>query len=537
MKSNIQQSLKTLKNKSMKNLSVLMAAAMTILVIVFAASCSKDDPAPTPIVPDLTVSSITPNSGGEGTPVVIVGTGFSVAASGNAVTLNGKTCPVVSATATQLNITIPADAGSGNITVTVGSRSAQSTAFTFVPSVPPLAISSIAPDSGPKATVVVITGTSFSAIAAENVVTINGKTCLVTNATTTELTITIPANAGSGTISVATGGKTVQSTMFNYTFTITVSTLAGSTSGYTDATGTDAQFSQPYSVATDADGNVYVADAGNHKIRKITPAGVVTTLAGSTQGYTEGTGAAAQFYYPYGVATDADGNVYVADTFNQAVRKITSTGVVTTLAGGTNGSADGTGAAAQFNYLTGVATDAVGNVYVADKDNNKIRKVTPTGEVTTLAGSTSGSADGTGAAAQFSGPYNLATDAIGNVYVADASNSKIRKVTPAGEVTTLAGSTAGFADGTGAAAQFQYAYGVAVDAGGNVYVSDTYNHAVRKITSAGVVTTLAGGTQGATDGIGTAAQFNYLTGVATDAAGNIYVADKDNHRIRKIIID
>ncbi|HTJ53069.1 MAG TPA: IPT/TIG domain-containing protein [Cyclobacteriaceae bacterium] len=523
------------KIKMEKNLSSLTAAATFALIIVFAACCSKDDPAPP--VPELKITSITPSTGGEGTPVVIVGTGFSATASEDAVTLNGKACPVTSATATQLGITIPADAGSGKITVTVGTKSAQSTMFTFVPAVLPLAITSIAPTTGPKQTHVVITGTSFSTTASENIVTLNGKSCEVTNASATQLTVVIPASAGSGNIQVTVGSNTVQSTNFDFVFTVTVSTLAGSTNGFADGTGSDAQFSQPFSVAADANGNIYVADAGNNKIRKVTPAGVVTTLAGSTNGFADGTGDAAQFNYPYGVTTDADGNVYVADTYNHKIRKVTQEGVVTTFAGSTGGYTDATGTDAQFYYLTGINRGADGNFYVADKDNHKIRKVTPAGVVTTLAGSTSGSTDGTGTEAQFNGPYSVATDANNNVYVADASNSTIRKVTSAGVVTTLAGSTGGFADGTGSAAQFQYAYGVATDANGNIYVADTYNHKVRKITSAGVVTTLAGSTGGYADGSDTAAQFNYLTGVATDAAGNIYVADKDNHKIRKIVID
>lgn len=317
---------------------------------------------------------------------------------------------------------------------------------------------------------------------------------------------------------------------------VTVSTLAGSTLGFADGTGVAAQFYNPEGVATDAAGNVYVADTNNHKIRKISPAGEVSTFAGSTQGYADGPGASAQFDYPVGLATDILGNVYIADRGNHKIRKITSGGVVSTLAGSSDGDYNGTGTAARFSNPYGVATDATGNVYVADAYNNKIRKITPSGEVSTFAGSSSitGFADGPGVTAKFSQPSGVATDIIGNVYVADVGNHKIRKISPVGVVSTLAGSTVGFADGTGAAAQFNTPSGLATDSAGNVYVVDTNNQMIRKISPIGEVTTLAGSTQGFADGTGVVAEFSIPFGVATDSAGNIYIADEYNHKIRKI---
>ncbi|GGF24325.1 T9SS type A sorting domain-containing protein [Flavobacterium limi] len=320
----------------------------------------------------------------------------------------------------------------------------------------------------------------------------------------------------------------------------TVSSFAGSgNTGSTDATGTAASFNIPYGVAVDASDNVYVVDTGNHKIRKISPTGIVSTFAGSgSQGSIDAAGTAASFYYPTGVALDASDNVYVADQSNHTIRKITPAGAVSTFAGsGNTGNTNATGTAASFNRPAGIAVDASGNVYVADQGNHKIRKITSAGVVSTFAGSGSqGSIDATGTAASFYHPTGVALDASGNLYVADQFNHRIRKITPAGVVSTLAGSgTDGNTDATGTAASFSYPIGVAVDASGNVYVGDQNNNKVRKITPAGVVSTLAGsGVAGNIDAVGLAASFNYPSGVAVDASGNVYVADYSNNKIRKI---
>jgi hypothetical protein len=314
-----------------------------------------------------------------------------------------------------------------------------------------------------------------------------------------------------------------------------VATFAGTArmSGSTDGAGAAARFNDPLGVATDRAGNVYVADTGNNTIRRISAAGVVTTFAGSagTGGSTDGVGAAARFSAPWGIAIDSGGNVYVADSLNDTIRKITPDGKVSTFAGtaGMVGSTDGTGAAARFNTPTGVATDSAGNVYVADTET--IRKITPAGVVTTFAGTSGiyGSSDGTGAAARFDSPSGVAADSAGNVYVADDGNATIRKITPAGVVTTFAGTAAviGSSDGTSAGASFDNPSGVTTDSAGNVYVADTFNDIIRKVTPAGVVTTFAGtaGLSGSTDEAGAAARFDVPTGVATDAAGDVYVAD------------
>jgi len=325
-----------------------------------------------------------------------------------------------------------------------------------------------------------------------------------------------------------------------------VTTLAGQAGslGSTDGTGIAARFYDPSGVTVDSAGDVYVADYGNHSIRKVTSTGAVSTLAGAAAsvGNADGTGIAARFNGASGVAVDSTGNVYVADTFNSTIRRVTPAGVVTTLAGlaGSTGSADGTGIAARFYYPPSVAVDTAGNVYVADTSNHTIRKVTPAGEVTTLAGLalTPGRTDGTGVAGRFWYPYGVAADSTSNVYVADTVNSTIRKVTPAGVVTTLAGLPGATAsvDGTGSAARFYQPRGVAVDGAGNVYVADTHNNTIRKVTPAGEVTTLAGqaGSFGSVDGLGSDARFYSPYGVAVDTTGNVYVADAGNATIRKV---
>ena len=264
------------------------------------------------------------------------------------------------------------------------------------------------------------------------------------------------------------------------------------------------------------------------------------TLAGSSGSGVDGSGSAVRFYNPMGAAVDAAGNVYVADSQTHTIRKITSSGVVTTLAGLATeyGSADGLGGAARFSLPTGVAVDSSNNVYVADSGNHSIRKITPARVVTTIAGlaGVTGTADGVGRATRFNNPYALAVDSTSNLYVADSDNHTIRKITSAGVVSTPAGRVGfiGSADGSGTTARFNYPSGISVTSTGTVYIADEYNHTIRKLIGT-AVTTLAGvvANSGNADGTGADARFYYPEGMAIDAAGNLYVADYGNSTIRK----
>ena len=344
------------------------------------------------------------------------------------------------------------------------------------------------------------------------------------------------ATASSGSASPASSATPASSTA-----AAQVTTLAGSgATGKVNGQGTAASFNDPVGVVVDASGAVYVADTGNHLIRKIDASGNVTTLAGSgAAGSANGQGTAASFDFPNRIAIDKTGIVYVADSGNNLIRRIDASGTVTTLAGsGVPGSANGQGTAASFSFPAGIALDASGNLYVADAGNNLIRKIDTSGNVTTLAGAgVAGAANGVGTAASFNSARGVAVDAGGTVYVADTSNNLIRKIDPSGNVTTLAGAGAqGAANGQGTAASFNGPYGLTVDANGNVYVADTDNNLIRKIDASGNVTTVAGSGQGSANGQGTAASFFSPSGVAVDASGNLYVADTLNNLIRKIVV-
>jgi sugar lactone lactonase YvrE len=462
-----------------------------VFFLVWSACKESEDPIPPPATAP-TLTGFSPTSGAIGTVVTLTGTNFSTTLLDNTVKFNGTVATVSAATAISLTVAVPPGATTGKISVEVDNQiGTSSNDFTVVATVAPLTLTSFSPTTGTAGTIVTLAGTNFSPTIANNTVKFNGTAATVSVATATSLTVEVPAVGTTGKITVQVGNQTATSADdFVYVANTsanknTVVTVAGNGSlGFADGDIDDARFYQPTGIAVDTDGNMYVADAENHRIRKITPGGVVSTLAGSgTSGSADGVGTAAQFYSPRAVAVDATGNIYVADGINNKIRKITPAGEVSTLAGsGASGFADGQGTSAKFYFPKGIAVDASGNIYVADDINHRIRKITPTGTVSTIAGSTVGVTEGIGTAAKFNTPVGIAVDASGNIYVADDENERIRKITTNGTVSTLAGGfLQGFTDGVGGDAQFRSPTGLAIDASGNIYVADRHNHSIRKI--------------------------------------------------------
>lgn len=324
-----------------------------------------------------------------------------------------------------------------------------------------------------------------------------------------------------------------------------VSTLAGSSSGRQDGQGSAAKFLEPTGVCTDAAGNIYVADSYNHSIRKITPDGLVTTIAGTGfRGRLNGTTANATFDTPFGVMVDQNGNIFVADAGNNQIRKITPGGLVGVYAGnvvGTPGAEDGIAGTERFTLPESIVFDEAGNMYIADTENHSIRKITPNLEVTTFSGylGVKGDSEGQGSVARFEKPVAIARDPRnGDFYVADYINNKVRRISSGGRMETYAGTgELSSVNGPRLTAAFDHPTGLTIDNKGNVYVSDD-NNLIRRISAVtGLVSTIAGdGNQGNNDGLRWNASFYQPIGLAFDVIGNLYVADEHNHRIRKITL-
>lgn len=397
-------------------------------------------------------------------------------------------------------------------------------------------ITSLSVNTGAYTTTVTITGTGFSANATDQQVYFNGKAATITAATSTQLNTSVPLGAGSGPVTVKLkDGTTVTGPLFTYQLTWMVSTVAGNgVSGLATETDTLETFRNLNGITVDATGNLLAADSHNNSIRKISSTGVVSTIAGNgSSGSADGPGTSATFSYPCDLTVDKSGNIFVTDYSNGTIRKIDSKNTVSTFAGtaiGQAGYQDGTGAAARFTSPCGITSDAAGNLYVADLNNNMIRKITPDAVVSTLTGVL-----GKGNSAGLVAPYGIAVDGSGNVFATDIDILKVIKVTPAGAATVFAGSGMKTStNGTGIAASFDQAISFeAFDKNGNLYIAD--GTVIREIDPNGVVTNFAGNaTAGFTNGLLATATFNFLKGITIDDKGNIYVTDVGNKAIRKI---
>jgi len=314
-----------------------------------------------------------------------------------------------------------------------------------------------------------------------------------------------------------------------------VTTIAGSGSpSFADGSTLLSSFHFPEDIIVTTDGTIYVADAGNSRVRKIS-GGETSTFAGSNFGIVNGIGQSAEFEYPFSMGLDENGNIYASDIRDAHIRKLSSAAEVSTYAGtDEEGFKDGNAAIAEFGGEKRVVADREGNLYIADAQNNRIRKISVSGDVSTIAGSGEpGFKDGVGGQAQFNFPDGITIDKQGNLFVSDASNYRIREITPGGQVSTIAGSSGfGTTDGDRSVARFNFPADLVIDNNGNLFVIDI--NRIRKISPEGNVSTIAGSMEGYADGNGATALFNTPDGLGIDADGNIYVADTNNNRIRKI---
>ena len=332
----------------------------------------------------------------------------------------------------------------------------------------------------------------------------------------------------------------------------TITTIAGngiaSGSG-DDGPATEATLNTPAALAVDPMGIVYVADAFNHRIRRIAPDGAITTIAGTGEAGVTGDGGVAvdaRLRSPLGIAIDGEGSIYIADTYNHRIRKVTPDGVISTIAGtGESGFGGDGGPATQaaLAYPTSVAVAADGAIYIADTRNHRVRKLAADGTLTTVAGTGAAGFSGDGGPAtiaRLNSPRGVAVSPDGKLYIVDRENRRIRMVATDGLITTIAGTgSSGFNGDRGDAtlATLRAPYGVAVDDRGNLFIADTFNHRVRKVSPDGNLDTVAGSDRFGFSGDGWAAGFatlHYPLGVAVDIAGNLYIADSINHRIRKV---
>lgn len=406
--------------------------------------------------------------------------------------------------------------------------------------------SGFSPLSGKKGTVITLRGKHFGRDASRIALTINGIPASIATVADSTVTAIVPEKSGLGKLTLTVNGKELVSReAFRYLYTATTHYFSGSSQGYADGPPTSSKFFHNYNIVSIGDGTFLVADQINCMIRRIEKDGTVSTVAGIEQqaGYQDGKKGAGKMMFPIGVESAQNGSIYVADYDNHAIRKILPDGTLTTLAGHPDrpGLTDGILAAARFKRPYGVKLDPAGVLWVCDSENNVIRKISPDGQVTTFAGSTKGYADGKLREAQFFMPVHLTIDKNGNAFVADKHNHCIRKISTDGIVSTVSGTPLqnGHKDGKAGEAMFNQPSSVQVDKLGNIYVTDLYNHCIRMIYPDGYVITLAGkpGVTGYEEGEGDRALFYYPQGCALDKDENLFVTDSYNERVRKLVIE
>jgi uncharacterized protein (TIGR03437 family) len=411
----------------------------------------------------------------------------------------------------------------------------------------PPVIANMQPVTGPKGTTVTLTGSNFTNDISNAGVYVNGKYADVIYASTTEIRFVVPAKAGTGQIALVIGGQSIAGPVFNFIYTVSVNIFSGFSlmPGNTDGSAAAARFNAPLGMAIDQNNNLYVADELNHCIRKVTPAGDVSTFCGNgIAGHQDGNANTARFNFPSDITYDAiNGYFYVADKGNHCIRKVNLSGTVFTVAGipGSPGYVDAPGLSARLENPAGVAVEGeLANIYIADQGNHCIRKLDHQGLLTTFSGSTvPGQQDGTGIAAKFSAPADITWDTAGYLYVTDIINQNIRRISKnSQQVVTAAGvGVAGFQDGTTALSLFNNPVGILAE-NNEAIVCDVLNHRIRVLKYGISVATLSGdGTAAFSDGTGTQAKFNKPGGIVRDSYGDYFITDTGNNAVRRMVID
>jgi hypothetical protein len=479
------------------------------------------------VIPDSSPSSLefagmTPTSGFAGTKVSFTGKGFSLNPSENIVKFDGTPGEIESSSATQMVAIVPPGATTGLVTIQVGNSVVNGLIFTVMNT--NIKITEVSPQSGAVNSKVTIKGTGFKTTLSGTVVKFNGIPATISLITSTEIEVTVPMAATTGPITIETDGVVITGPVFTVVLhqKIDVTTIAGD--------GTTAKLYAPAGLAL-YEGDILVADKNNHRIARVSlQKGTISAFAGGKNAYRgpkDGPVSSAEFNFPQGIAVDQKNEIYVTDTYNNSIRKISkdnaNTFFVTTVAGSTygyGGFMDSYANNALFFWPVSITISSLSNnVYIVDANTFIIRRIDPFMNVTTIAGTVSkqGYADGNGKSASFSWPYGIAVDKHENVYIADGING-IRKIDRNNQVST-------FVSGLNVQS-------LAINQQGHIFAGGSSK--LYEIDEFGTVSVIAGTTQGYRDGDGATAQFNGIKGIVIDAQGNLYVSDESNNRIRKI---